>query len=175
MKKLFAAALSLVMMMSLLAACGTKAPEETQVQIPDVDMATMVDDIYANHTEIDLPLMTNPIELSDPDMVLYNTGLSHVENVQEAVVSEAMMGQPYSLVLVKTKDAASAAAVAQEMFDNIDQRKWICVEADTKTVAYVADVVMLFMVNSDFSDTATTQSMVEAFQKTVGTDVTVIG
>ena len=177
MKKLIASILTLVMSISLLAGCGAKAPAETapDATMPQVDMTTMIDNIYAQHAEIDLPLMSNPVDLSDADMVEYNTGLGSADKISEAVVSEAMMGQPYSLVLVKVKDAADTAAVAQEMFDNINQRKWICVEADTKTVGYAEDVVMLFMVGSDFSEFATTETMMDAFKAAVGVQVTEIG
>lgn len=178
MKKLIAGALSLVMALTILAGCGAKAPAETtapEVTMPNVDMTTMIDNIYAQHAAIDMPLMSNPLDLSDLDMLKYNTGLSSADKLSEVVVSEAMMGQPYSLVLVKVKDAADAAAVAQEMFDNIDQRKWICVEADTKTVGYAGDVVMLFMVGSDFADLATTETMMTAFKAAAGVQVTEIG
>ena len=178
MKKLIASALAIVMSMTLLAGCGAKAPAETtapEATVPNVDMTTMIDNIYAQHAEIDLPLMSNPLDLSDLDMLEYNTGLTSADKLTEVVVSEAMMGQPYSLVLVKVKDAADAASVAQEMYDNINQRKWICVEADTKTVGYAGDVVMLFMVNSDFADTADVGTMMAAFKAAVGAEVTEIG
>ena len=178
MKKLIASALTLVMALTLLAGCGAKAPAETtapQATMPQVDMTAMIENIYAQHAEIDLPLMSNPLDLTDVDMLTYNTGLTSADKLSEVVVSEAMMGQPYSLVLVKVKDPADAASVAQEIFDNIDQRKWICVEADTKTVGYAQDVVMLFMVGSDFGDSATTETMMDAFKAAVGVPVTEIG
>ena len=178
MKKLIASALTLVMALTLLVGCGAKAPAETaapEATVPDVDMTTLMDSVYGKHAEIDLPLMSNALDLSDADMLKYNTGLSSADKLTEVVVSEAMMGQPYSLVLVKVKDAADAAAVAQEMFDNIDQRKWICVEADTKIVGYAGDVVMLFMVGSEFADMATTETMMTAFKAAAGVQVTEIG
>ena len=48
-------------------------------------------------------------------------------------------------------------------------------EADTKTAACTEDVAFLFMVNSDFADQVTTESMLDAFKAAVGTEVTVIG
>ena len=77
--------------------------------------------------------------------------------------------------MVKGVNADDAGAVAQEMYDNIDQRKWICVEAATKTAAYCGDVVMFFMVNATFEDQVSTASMVEAFKASVDGEVTVIG
>ena len=178
MKKLIASILTLVMALSLLAGCGAKAPAETtapQASVPDVDMTTMIDMIYEKHGQVDLPLMTNVLDLSDPDMLMYNTGLDSAERLAEVAVSEPMMGQPYSLVLIKVKDAADAAQVAQDLYDNIDERKWICVAADTKVAGYAGDIVMLFMEGSDFAEFASTESIMEAFKAAVGAPVTEIG
>ena len=179
MKKIIAAALSLVLMLGLLAGCGAKeaAPETTapQATMPNVDLMGLTELIYEKHAPVDLSLVNNTLDLANMDLVTANTGLTSVDKVSEIVVSETMMGQPYSLVLVKAKDAADAAEIAQEMFDNIDQRKWICMEADTKTAAYAGDVAMFFMVSSDFSDVATTESMMTAFKDAVGVAVTEIG
>lgn len=171
MKRILTSALVFLLLTSLLAGCSGGKTENAGFE---GTMEELADKIYENHSPIDLATMTAAVDITDGNMLAYQTGLSSGDKLSEAAVSEAMMGQPYSLVLVRVKDAADAAAVAREMYDNIDQRKWICVEADTKTAAYCGDIVMLFMVGSDFSDSATTESMVEAFQKTCG-DATVIG
>jgi hypothetical protein len=75
-----------------------------------------------------------------------------------------MMGSiPYSMVLTRAADAANAEAVADAMKAGIDQRKWICVEADDLLVTACGDVVMLIMVGSDTG--MTSQAFVDAFQK----------
>ena len=198
MKKMITAILALALMASL-AACGTKAPAETTVPTTEAVVETteamdatesleetealeqtetekLIDAIYANHAPIDLPLMSMVLDLTDLEFLTANTGLASADNVSEVVINESMIGaQPYSMVVAQVAEGADAAAVAQEMFDNINQRKWICVEADTKTVGYAGDVVMLFMVNSDFADTASTETMMNAFRAAVGVEVTEIG
>lgn len=172
MKRIAAAVLA-VLLVSLLAGCGKEeAPENAGF---DGTMTALAEKMYENHSAIDLNPMTNPVDLTDGDMLAYQTGLTSGDKLSEAVVSEAMMGQPYSLVLVRVKDPADAGSVAQEMYDNIDQRKWICVEADTKTAAYCNDIVMFFMIGSDYSDSVSTQSMMDAFRASCTGDVTVIG
>lgn len=136
-------------------------------------LAEIIDNIYANHTPIELPLITMDLDLSDIDMVSYNTGLSSTDLITAASVSESMIGsQAYSLVLVRVADAANAEAVAQEMHDNIDTRKWMCVEADDMRVVAYEDVVMLFMVGSELNLT-TADAMVEAFKAACGGELTV--
>lgn len=147
---------------------ATEAVEATELE-------KLMDSLYAAHGEIDLPLMSNVLDLNDADAVKYNTGLTTGDKLSEVVVSEPMMGQAYSLVLAKVKDAADAEAVAKEMFENIDTRKWVCVEADTKTAAFSGDTVMFFMVSSDFADLVSTESVMEAFKTVAGGEVTEIG
>jgi hypothetical protein len=154
------------------------AVEETQAAA-DSEMKALIQTIYANHGPMELMMETMPNEYfpieSIMESITYYTGLADGSKIAEIAISEPMMGQAYSLVLVKVTSADDAASVAQEMYDNIDQRKWICVEADTKTAAYAGDVVMFFMVNSDFAEQATPESMVEAFKASVDGEVTVIG
>lgn len=95
------------------------------------------------------------------------TGLDNADLISEAMVFEPMMGSiPYSMVLVRAVDAANAEAVADAMKAGIDQRKWICVEADDLMVTACGDVVMLIMVGSDTGMTA--QSYVDAFASVMG-------
>ena len=79
-----------------------------------------------------------------------------------------MGSQAYSLAVVRVKDAADAAATAQAMADGIDQRKWICVEADTLRVMTKGPVVVLFMVDSRLADTVTIDDIEKAFTTVCG-------
>ena len=157
----------------------TEAPETEAPVAADSAVKALIADIYANHAPLELMLDTIPNEYFPIESIMegitYYTGLADGSKIAEIAISEPMMGQAYSLVVIQTVSADDAAAVAQEMYDNIDQRKWVCVEADTKVAAYCGDVVMFFMVNSDFAEQVTTESMVEAFKAAVGGDVTVIG
>jgi len=80
-----------------------------------------------------------------------------------------MMGaQAYSLVVVKVKDAADAETVAKEMMNGIDQRKWICVEADDLRVAAAGDTAVLMMVSSEHADVVTAADITDAFGAVAG-------
>lgn len=156
-----------------------EAPETDAPVADDNAMKAVIQAIYDNHAPIELMLDTLPNEYMPIETVMesitYYTGLADGSKIAEIAISEPMMGQAYSLVAVKVANADDAAAVAQEMYDNIDQRKWICVEADTKVAAYIGDTVIFFMVNSSFADQVSTESIVEAFRTAVNGEVTVIG
>lgn len=157
----------------------TEAPETEAPVADDNSMKSVIQAIYDNHAPLELMLDTIPNEYfpieSIMESVTYYTGLAGGSKIAEIAISEPMMGQAYSLVAIKVNNADDAAAVAQEMYDNIDQRKWVCVEADTKVAAYIGDTVIFFMVNSSFADQVSTDSIVEAFQASVNGEVTVIG
>lgn len=169
------AALTLAFVLALGCFSGCAAQEKTSGGF-DGTLEQLAAKIYENHSALELRLMTMEMDLSDPDAMSYNAGLSDVSDVSEALISEPMMGsQAYSLVLVRVKEGADAGKIAKAMFDNIDTRKWICVEADTKTAAYCGDIAMFFMVGSNFSDQVTPQTMLDAFKASVSGDVTVVG
>ena len=186
MKKI-ALILSLVL---LLAACGAKpaettAPVETTAPIETTAPAEttepviesepefvlseteeLLNKIYENVT-VELPLMTMPIDLTDEFAVTTYTGAASAEGMIEGAFNESMIGaQAYSLSLVKCESADKAAEVAQNMFDNIDTRKWVCVEATEKQAVVCGDLVMFVMLDPQYG--VTTDQVVEAFTTVCG-------
>lgn len=168
MKKFTVICLVLAIAVTLFAGCADKkaALEGTPAEI--------IDRIYAQKSVDFSPITLTP---DDPDYGAmwdwtYYTGLADGSKVKEAAVSEAMVGSiAYSLVVVRVNDAADAQAVAQEMKDGIDTRKWICVEAGDLQVAGYGDVVMLVMVDEAYADQdLTSQAFVDAFRTVCGAD-----
>ena len=194
MKKI-ALILSLVLM---LAACGTTAPEttapETTAPVETTPVETLpletkpviesepefvlteteelLNKIYENVT-VELPLMTMPIDLTDEFAVTAYTGAASAEGMIEGAFNESMIGaQAYSLSLVKCESADKAAEVAQNMFDNIDTRKWVCVEATEKQAVVCGDLAFFVMLNPEYG--VTSDAIVEAFTAVAGGETTII-
>ena len=179
MKKIFAMLLALSLMLSF-AACGAKPAEPTTAPTEAVKTVEgTMEELLNKVVEIQpVEFMggTMPIDLADTSEdglwnIKYNTGLDNADSITDAAVFGPMMGSiAFSMVLVRVTDAANAQAVAEEMKNNIDTRKWICVEADDLQVVSYGDVVMLIMVASDSG--MTSQSFVDAFAQVCGGDVT---
>lgn len=143
---------------------GSVTPDE----LAESKLFEIIKKIYEVKTP-DLALGDIPVDLTNKDAVKTYTGLSDSSKVKDIAVSEAMIGaQAYSLVLVQVNNAGDTEAVANEMLNGIDQRKWICVEADDLQVVAQDDLIMLFMVSSELKDVTTSQEMVEAFKKVRG-------
>lgn len=169
MKKI-ALILTLALLLSSLAGCSdtgpTEPPTEPPVTAPEGTTEELINKIYENIT-VELPLMTIPVDFADEYAVPIYTGLENAQGLKEASVSESMIGaQAYSLVLVRLEDEANAETVAQSMFDNIDTRKWVCVEATEKQAVVCGDLVMFIMLSPEYG--VTTDQIVEAFTTVCG-------
>lgn len=155
MKKILAFVLAAVMMLSFAACAGNENAEnggETVVNSVEGTPEEIIEKIYEEMKSTpQFALMSMNLADVDEEAFPMFTGLSDSSKIKEGAVSEAMMGsQAYSMVVVRLNDAAEAEAVATEMVNGIDTRKWICVEADDLAVAAYGDVVMLYMVDSGF-------------------------
>ena len=124
----------------------------TQIVSSTDDMQNMINTIYEG-VEAELPptLNTQVVDISNLDILKSYTGLSSNENIDAVVVSEPMIGsQAYSLVLVKVKDGQDANAIAKEMSENIDTRKWICVEAEKLYATSQDNLAVLIMASDEW-------------------------
>ncbi len=179
MKKLSALCLVFLTLCCALTACrraetpgSTPGTSGGNSNLDGMTLHQIVDTIYANHP-MELPLGTMDVDLNDSYAVKSYLGLDSSEKIAEAVASESMLGaQAYSLVLCRVKNAADAPSVAQQMRDGIDQRKWVCVNADDLLVSACGDLVMLVMISSEYAQSGTAASLTDAFQKVCGTELT---
>lgn len=170
MKKFIAFVLVAVMALSMVA-CGGKGADKAPLEGTMEENVMKVMEI----APVEFMAGTMPVDLTDTSedgkwALSYFTGLQSADNVTDVCVYEPMMGsQAFSLVMVRTAEGADPVAVAQEMKDNIDPRKWICVGADEMMVVTYSDVVMLVMLDSQLG--LSTQTYVDAFQQVAGAEV----
>lgn len=128
------------------------------------DMVALIEKIY---TQTEMPLQslqTAEIDISDEMMLQSFTGLSSNKDIKTLVVSEPMMtSQAYSLVMVKATENADVEAMKQEMVDNINTRKWICVSAEKLYATNSGDIIFLVMSSEQLA-----KPVYEAFKKEAG-------
>lgn len=115
-------------------------------------MKEMFKSIY-NKLGDELPdLETQKIDVSDASMVKAYTGLQSNENVETIVVSEpSMSSQAFSAVAVKVKAGANVENMKQEMLDNIDMAKWICVSASNLYITNSGNTIFMVMSDEDWA------------------------
>lgn len=114
------------------------------------DMINMVNSIYQNINE-ELPsLETMAIDINNLDDVTSYTGLKSNKDIEELVISVPMMNaQAYSLAVIKVKDNANIESLKQEMLDNINMHRWICVSAEKLYITNNGNIIFLVMSDKD--------------------------
>lgn len=110
------------------------------------------------------PLGVMTIDHTDLEALEAYTGLKANDGIVEMSVMEPLMGSmAYSVVLVKLDGTADAEAMATNIKDNVNPRKWICVEADDLNAAVVGDYVIFAMLDDEYKEDATAQGITDAF------------
>ena len=106
--------------------------------------------VYAGIPEENLPMALSNIEVNDEN-VEYYIGTADVEYA-EALANESMVGSiAHSVVLVRLNDAKDAEATVQTIKENVNPRKWICIEASNVVVKNKGNLVILIMSNEDLA------------------------
>ena len=175
-KKILCAMLAALMLLSVVS-CGKS--DETTDDTTEITAAPytgtleeLAAAIYEKHPIEAMMGPTTQIDITSADNTGYYLGVTDASAIKEAVFSEPMIGSiPYSLCLVRVKEGADAAALQQSIFDGIDTRKWMCVEADNLVVASYADVILMVMTNKEQGETLS-QDLCAAFAAVVGGEVT---
>ena len=131
------------------------------------DITKMFSSIYASLKDSLPDLETETIDISDDMMVEGYTGLKSAENIELLVVSEPLMSsQAYSAVAIKVKNGTDIEAMKQEILNNIDMGKWICVSAEKIYITNHDNVIFFVMSDEDWA-----KSVYENFKKFVSNEV----
>lgn len=162
-RKMLCVMMSMVLM-GMAVGCGTggdRNPDEVTTEAADKeemvhlesaeDVAAFFEEVYQAVGENNLPssLTTTELDLSDADMISYQAGLSDTSQIAGITMSEPMMSSiAYSAVYVRTADGADTDSIAQEMMENINPAKWLCVEAQKQLVATIGSDVFYIMAES---------------------------
>lgn len=101
----------------------------------------------------DIPQDERPMGLANTvvteETVEYFLGTKDIE-YEEALASEPMVSSiAHSVVLVRTKKNANVEEIKRKIKENVNPRKWICVEADEVIVKSKGNLIILIMVQGD--------------------------
>ncbi len=140
----------------------------TEPEVEPTETEAMLNLLIAKQP-MQFPTMVMPIDMADEFAWNGYTGLESKEHVVEAAVCEAAMGsQAFSLVLVKVDDVANVEAMAKAIQENVNPRKWICVNADDLMVVATGEYVLLAMMDSEYKADATAKSTTDLFAQEFG-------
>ena len=131
------------------------------------DIIKMINSINKK-LENELPsLETKSIDINNVDEVNAYTGLESNKDIEELIVSVPMMtSQAYSVAVIKVKDSANVEKIKQNIYDNINMSRWICVSADKLYITNSGNIIFTVM-----SDEDTAKSVYNEFKKYVGNKI----
>lgn len=129
------------------------------------DMKKMINTIYK---DVELPsLETITIDINNKDEVSLYTGLKTNTDVEELVVSVPLMNaQAYSLAVVKLKENSDIEKMKNEMLENINMSRWVCVTAEKLYITNNGNVIFLVMASEDWA-----KPVYEGFKKYVNNNI----
>lgn len=133
---------SVLLLTIALTGCGAKKEEEKNIEgtLPEI-----MEKLYEGISEEELPMMLENLELTEENFEYFAfTNAKY----KEALASESMIGSTaHSVILIRLEDASKAEEVVNEIKENANPRKWICVEAENVYVLSKGDLVVLIMSN----------------------------
>ena len=141
--------IAFVLILALVFVIG-KTGKQTLVLNTKSDVKKMINELYKENKST-LP----SLEIYDvkDEEINYYTGLTDTKNVDFVVASEPLMSsQAYSLVVLKVKDVSKIESMKQEIYDNINMAKWICVSADELLITNYNDIIFVVMASSDWAE-----------------------
>lgn len=108
----------------------------------------IMEKVYADIPENERPMMLMNTELTDENAEYY-LGTADIK-YEEAMASESGVGSiAHSVVLVRVSNDADVEEVKSKIKENVDPRKWICVEAETVKVESKGNLIILIMSSND--------------------------
>ncbi len=133
----------------LVSGSGDKGSVDTPKDINDI-----INTINKNNKNILPELETMKVDIKNIDEVTSYTGLKTNDGIESIVVSAPLItAQAYQVAVVKVKDNADVEKIKQEMLDNIDMRRWICVSAEQLYITNSGNVIFSVMADKDVAET----------------------
>ena len=142
--------------------------DDTQGGAEEGSLEAMFEQIYAQTENVSqIALMSQNVDLSDAESVEYLLGLTSTDDIETAVISEAMINAiAYSAALVQVKEGADMDAIATEIREGVNPAKWVCVIADTVITATYDNYILMVM-----SSQENATEVYEAFKSVYGEGV----
>ena len=141
MKKIIT--LTLLVITSLVILSGCQKEENIELS-----MNKVVDKLYVG-LEDNMP-MVGSTEITKDNMKSY-IGIDNLD-IKEGVASEALIGSiAHSVVVLRVNDKVDVEKAKNDIKENANPRKWVCVEAEKVIVKSKGDVIILIMSNNELA------------------------
>lgn len=116
------------------------------------DIKNMLNTII-NKNKNDLPSLEVMTMETDKDTVNLYTGLKDNNSVELLIVAEPMMNaQAFSVVILKVKEGSNIESIKEEIYENINMSKWICVTAEKLNITNNGNTIFVVMADNTWAN-----------------------
>lgn len=135
---------------------GTAADTSGMVHLDSADdVSAFMEEVYGGVAQDLLPpnIETTELDITDVDTVEYQTGLTNLNGIDAIYLSESMMSSTaYSAVYIRTTEDGDAELIRQQLMENINPAKWICVSAEKEYAVILGNDIFFVMGAQDTAD-----------------------
>ena len=96
--------------------------------------------------EPDIMVMETPLTQENFSSYLF---IDYVEGSEGLASDAAINAIAHSVVLLRLPEGADAAEIQKEIEENLNPRKWVCVEAESSKVARHGNLILVAMSSKD--------------------------
>lgn len=140
-------------MMGLLTGCGNTGNDET-VKLEGSCME-ILNQVYAEaNLDADLKTAMENYDTNDmtDELEEYLLGTTEVDYEDAAYSIPLINAIAYQCVVLRVEDGDDVQEVKQQLSDNADPRKWVCVEPESILVENVGDVILFVMADEQTAE-----------------------
>lgn len=143
--------------------CGNKGAQEETKTAPvfGEDLNTILEGMYEKIEKEETREFVKNFGTGEinAENAAYYLGSEEVD-FKEAIYAEPMISSiAFSICLVRMNEGVDMDIQKKLIEDNVDPRKWICVEAESVQIESISDVLLLVMADQAYAD-----EVVQAFQ-----------
>lgn len=137
--------LSLLLLFSLLllTGCGTAGSESEPVIEGSLEELLVK---VTEGVEPDIMVMETPLTQENFSSYLF---IDYVEGSEGLASDAAINAIAHSVVLLRLPEGADASEIQKEIEENLNPRKWVCVEAESSRVARQGNLILVVMSSKD--------------------------
>lgn len=157
-KKITAVLMTLVLTVTTFAGCGSDNTEEKSSNL-EGSCEEILAKVYENaDLDADLREAMNyyqkvSIDEASEEYILGTTEVEYTDSVYSAPM---MSSVAYQCVLLRLEADEDVQTAKQQLLDNANPIKWVCVEAESVVVENVGDVVLYIMADAQTADAVKT-------------------
>ena len=166
-KKITLIVVAIILIIALLVTFIIKNNNNGKTSIKAEDIKNLLETIYSDNKDVLPNLEISEIDVTDSELVTSYTGIQNAQNVENLVILEPLMSsQAYSAGILQVKSNVNVESIKEEILNNINMRKWICVSAEKLYITNYNNIVFFVMADEDWA-TATYNT----FKKYAGNDI----